>query len=192
MAERRSVRVIRSHIRLWTGGAVASIAGALGLFALEDLVLGEPSRSALGGFAIFTTVAASLAVALVRRRLVVSEAGVHVVNPLRVTFVPWAAMEALALGPTRLGPSLQIVEKTGRRVSVVAVQPPGIIPQLLGRHSFLDEVTTDLHELAQKHQLSKVVPDPRTARAGRTPLLLGAAAYAVAVFGLLLAGLVRT
>ena len=187
---RATVRVIRSSIRLWISGAIAWLSGLLGLAQFGYMVLAKPSTwpGNLFAFAILTAIAAGFGLMLVRPRLVVSNAGIHVVNPLRTTFVRWRDIEAFGVGPTRLGPSLGIVRRDGRWIGAIAVQPSRI-SHLLGGRALVDRVAQELDSLAERYQLVEGEPAPRTARAGQGPLLVSAVVYAICVVGLLIAGL---
>jgi hypothetical protein len=190
VTERGTVHVIRSRSRLLISGAIALLAASLGLAQLGYMVLAEAPEPAgnLGAFAILTAIAVFLGVLLVRPRLVVSNGGIHVVNVLGTTFVPWRDVEALAVGPTRFGPSLQIVRRDGRWVAADAIQPARI-PPLSGRRPFVDRVAQELDYLAKKNRLADGDPAPGTARAGEGPFLVSAVAWAICVVGLLVAGL---
>ncbi|MGH8833883.1 MAG: PH domain-containing protein [Actinomycetes bacterium] len=190
LTDRAAVRVIRSRIRLWVAGVIAWLTGIFGLAQLGYTAVAEPStwQGGLVAFAIPTIIAAALGVMLVRPRLVVSNTGVHVVNPVRTTFVSWRDIENLAVGDTRVGPSLQILTRDGRWVSAVAVQPARIRP-LSGRQPFVERVAQELDTLAERYRLADSQPDPRAARAGEGPLLVSAAVYAICVVGILVAGL---
>jgi Bacterial PH domain len=190
LTDRGGVRVIRSRIRLWVAGVIAWFSGPLGLADLGYMAVAKPStwQGNLVGFAVLTIIAAALGVVLVRPRLVVSNTGVHVVNPVRTTFVSWRDIETLAVGDTQFGPSLQILTRDGRWVSAVAVQPARIRP-LSGRQPFVERVAQELDTLAKRHRLADGQPPPRAARAGEGPLLVSAAVYAICVVGILVAGL---
>src|SRR5262245_43688552 len=170
------------------------IAWLLGIFGLTQfgyMVLARPSAwtGNLFAFAIVTAMAVTLVVTLIRPRLVVSNAGVHVVNPLRTSFVPWRDIEALAVGPTRrLGPSLQILRRGDGWVAAVAVQPARI-PPLSGRRPFIDRVAQELEHLAERHRLDDAEPAPQTARAGEGALLVSAAVYGIWIAGFVVAGM---
>jgi len=193
LTERGAVRVIRSPARIWVWGVIACLSGIFGLAEFGYLVIAKPSTwtENLSAFAFLSAIAVAFGVTEVRPRLVVSNAGVHVVNPLRTTFVAWR--DVLAVGPTRrlwpsLRPSLQILRKDGGWVAAVAVQRPRIDP-LSGRQPFVDRVAQQLEYLAERHRLHNAEPAPQTARAGEGPLLISAAVYATCVISLVVAGM---
>jgi hypothetical protein len=187
--------VVRSSLRLWVGSLLAWMAGLLGLTELAYAVFGKSVswQGNVFAFGILTAVAVFFGVMFMWPRLVVSEAGIHVINPIETTFVRWGDIETFVIGPTNVGPSLHVIGRNDLKVPAVAVQPARIwITRLLGKRSYADNVAANLIHLAEQRRGSTAVADPRAPHAGRDPARSSLLIYACLVVALLAIWLARS